>query len=149
MIKKLKFQNSKLSTVTLAALIGGMAGAVVSLMFAPKSGKELRQNIRDKTENVIVRVEDATLNRAEALKQQGTSLVDKGKKITEEFQTFLNQSLKSKKSDPSAVNDSVLVNDSKDTQMEASIPPPSETKPEILVQPNIQPEEEKWGTITT
>ncbi|WP_291299709.1 YtxH domain-containing protein [Desulfosporosinus sp. BICA1-9] len=29
----------------MAALVGGLAGAVVGLMFAPKSGKELRQDV--------------------------------------------------------------------------------------------------------
>jgi gas vesicle protein len=33
----------------LGAFIGGLAGAAVALLFAPKSGKELRNNLLDKT----------------------------------------------------------------------------------------------------
>lgn len=41
-----------LGTVALAALIGGLAGAVVGVMFAPKLGKDLRQDIRRKVKNL-------------------------------------------------------------------------------------------------
>jgi gas vesicle protein len=77
-------QNSNFSTIAVAALIGGLAGAVVGLMLAPKSGKDLRQDI--------------TLNHAGALKQQGTDLVGKGKQLAEDLQTFIQESLKVKKS---------------------------------------------------
>jgi gas vesicle protein len=33
----------------LGAFIGGLAGAAVAILFAPKSGKELRNNLLDKT----------------------------------------------------------------------------------------------------
>lgn len=91
-------QNSNLRTVAVAALVGGLAGAAVGLIFAPKSGKELRQRIYKKADDAIEHVEDATTLHAEALKQQGTNMVDKGKQLAEDLQTFIQESLKLKKS---------------------------------------------------
>lgn len=91
-------QNTSLCTVALAALVGGLAGAVVGLMIAPKSGKELRQGIYNKADDVLEHVEDVTSHHAGALKQQGTDLVEKGKQLAEDLQTFIQKSLKVKKS---------------------------------------------------
>lgn len=91
-------QNTDLKTVAVAALIGGLAGAAVGLMFAPKSGKELRQGIYKKADGAIERVEDITFQHAGALKHQGTDLVSKGKQLAEDLQTFIKESLKMKKS---------------------------------------------------
>ena len=51
-------QNSNLRTVAVAALVGGLAGAAVGLMFAPKSGKELRHGLYKKADNALEHVED-------------------------------------------------------------------------------------------
>jgi len=90
-------QHSHLGTVAVAALVGGLAGAVVGLMLAPKSGRELRQGIYRKADDAIERVEGVTSHHAGALKQQGTDLVDKGKQLAEDLQTFIQESLKLKK----------------------------------------------------
>lgn len=37
----------------IGAILGGAAGAIAALLFAPKSGRELRQDIADKTEEVV------------------------------------------------------------------------------------------------
>lgn len=41
------------------ALLGGIAGAVVALLFAPKPGRELRQEIAQRTEELYNRAQDA------------------------------------------------------------------------------------------
>ena len=82
-------QNNNLTTVAIAALVGGLAGAVVGLMCAPKSGKELRQGIYKKADDAIDHVEDVTSHHAEVLKQQGIDLVDIGKQLAEDVQTFV------------------------------------------------------------
>lgn len=104
-------QNSNLSTVAVAALVGGLAGAVIGLMFAPMSGKELRQ-------------------------QQGTDLVDKGKQLAEDLQTFIQESLKMKKSGY------IPINIAKDTQTEESLQNKPKMEPQILVQTEIPLQEE-------
>ena len=91
-------KNTSVGTVAIAALVGGAAGALVSLMFAPKSGKELRQDIQNKAVGIIEKVEDTTYQRAEAIKQRSTDLADKGKKLKTDIQIFI-QDLRLKKPD--------------------------------------------------
>lgn len=124
-------QNTNLSTVAVAALVGGLAGAVVGLMFAPKSGKELRQGIYKKADNTIVHVEDVTSLHAGALKQQGTDLVGKGKQLAEDLQNFIQESLKLKKSGY------IPINLAKKTQTEESLQDKPEMNPQVLVQTEI------------
>lgn len=129
-------QNTNLRTVAVAALVGGLAGAVVGLMFAPKSGKELRQGIYKKTDDAIEHVEDVTSHHAGALKQQGTDLVGKGKQLAEDLQTFIQESLKMKKSGY------IPINIAKDTQTEESLKNEPEMDPQVLVQTEIPLQEE-------
>ncbi|ODA41432.1 YtxH domain-containing protein [Desulfosporosinus sp. BG] len=81
---------SNLSAVAAAAFVGGLAGAVIGLKFVPKSEKALRQRIQDSIIEHVV--EDVTFHPAETLKQQGTDLIDKGKKLAKELQTFIQES---------------------------------------------------------
>jgi len=127
-------QNTDLSTVAVAALVGGLAGAVVGLMFAPKSGKELRQGIYQKADDAIEHVEDVTSHHAGALKQQGNDLVDKGKKLAEDLQTFIQESLKLRKSG--------YIDIAKDTPPEESLQNKPEMDPVILAQTDIPLQEE-------
>ena len=124
-------QSTNLCTVAVAALVGGLAGAVVGLMFAPKSGKELRQRIYEKADDALEHVEDVTSHHAGALKQQGTDLVDKGKQLAEDLQTFIQESLKLKKSNY------IPINIAKDTQTEESLQNEPEMDPQVLVQTEI------------
>ena len=89
-------QDQCLSTVAVAALVGGLIGTVVGLMVAPKSGRDLRQGIQEKTDNVIERVGDATFYHANTLKDQGTDLAAKGKQLADDLQTFIQESLGNK-----------------------------------------------------
>ncbi|WP_407309308.1 YtxH domain-containing protein [Desulfosporosinus sp. SB140] len=79
-------KNKNIGTVAIAALVGGAAGAFVSLMIAPKSGKALRKDIQNKAEVLIEQVEDSTSQHAEVLKQKSTDLINKGKKIKTDLQ---------------------------------------------------------------
>ena len=135
MIKMHKPQlNTNLSTIAVAALVGGLAGAVVGLMCAPKSGKALRQGIHDKTNDIIEHAEDATLHRAGALKHQGSDLVDKGKKLAEDLQTFIQESLRIKKSN------TILTNVAKDTPNAETIQPQADAEAEMIPLTIVKPE---------
>jgi len=131
-------QDTNLRTVAVAALVGGLAGAVVGLMFAPKSGKALRQGIQEKADSVLEHVEDVTCHRTGALKQHGTDLVDKGKQLAEDLQTFIQESLNIRKSDY------ISITIANDTQPEET--PESEVDAEgtplTLVTPEIPLQEE-------
>ncbi|SPF56512.1 conserved exported hypothetical protein [Candidatus Desulfosporosinus infrequens] len=88
-------ENTCLCTIALASLVGGTAGALVSLLCAPKSGKTLRQDIQNKTDGILEQVQDNTFQRAEAIKKRSADLVDKGKKLKADIQLFI-QDLKLK-----------------------------------------------------
>ena len=128
-------QTTNLSTVAVAALVGGLAGAVVGLMFAPKSGKDLRTGLYRKADDALEHVEEVTAHHAGALKQQGSDLVSQGKKLAEDLQAFIQESLKLKKSGyiPINISNTPTAN-------------PLQTKPEIdpiiLVQTEIPLQEE-------
>jgi gas vesicle protein len=57
----------------LAFILGGLIGAAVGVLYAPKSGKETRRDIRRFNEDVADKVKDL-----------GEDLTDKGRKIYEE-----------------------------------------------------------------
>jgi len=86
-------RSTSLTTVAVAALVGGLAGAFVGLMLAPKSGKALRQGIQEKADKIL-HVEDVVFHPTETLKQQGAGLVDKGKQLAKDLQTFILESQK-------------------------------------------------------
>lgn len=131
-------RNTDLSTVAVAALIGGLAGAIVGLMFAPKSGKALRRGIYEKADDVLARAGDVTFDHARTLKHQGIDLVDKGKRLAEDLQTFIEDSLKIKKVDNPPIDNANSTQNEEPAQPQAE----TETTPLILVQPEIPPQEE-------
>lgn len=54
-------RDSDISTKLTYLLIGGGIGAIIALLFAPKSGQELREDIADATRKGIDRTRDAAL----------------------------------------------------------------------------------------
>ncbi len=63
-------------------LIGGFIGAAVGLLFAPKPGKDVRNNLRDESEELYDKAKDE-LNRLKQeldnLRQKVSETLDKGK----------------------------------------------------------------------
>lgn len=57
-------------------LAGSVIGSVIALLYAPKSGKELRKDIKDKTDDFM---EDAEKYLADA-KEKAVDLINEGKK---------------------------------------------------------------------
>ena len=137
MLRMHKAQHTtNLGTVAVAAFVGGLAGAIVGLVFAPKSGKELRQAIYKKAEDTIEHVEDVTSHHAGAWKQQGTDLVGKGKELAQDLQTFIQESLKMK--NPGYIP----IDIAKDIPTEESLQTKPEMDPKVLVQTEIPLQEE-------
>mgnify|MGYP001222886621 CR=1 FL=1 len=62
-------------------LLGGLAGGALGIFFAPQSGKELRQNIRGKSEDLYEKAKgkyEETVTKVEdVMKQAKESLADK------------------------------------------------------------------------
>lgn len=59
---KMSDQNSDFKSFLLGALIGGVVGTVTALLFAPKSGKELRRDIADTSADFYDKASDYVIN---------------------------------------------------------------------------------------
>ncbi len=62
-------------------LTGAAVGSIIALLFAPKSGKELREDIKNKSQDFI---EDADAYLSNA-KEKATQLINEGKKKSEKL----------------------------------------------------------------
>jgi gas vesicle protein len=58
----------------IGAFIGGLVGAVLALLFAPKSGVELRQDLADYTDQVQTEIKQAAVTKRQELEAQLASL---------------------------------------------------------------------------
>jgi len=117
-------QDPCLSTIAVAALVGGLVGAFVGLMVAPKSGKALRQGIQEKTDSVLERVGDVTLHHAGTLKHQGADLAVKGKQLADDLQAFIQESVMNKNVDIAEVtqNEELLQSSAAQVSVEPKLP---------------------------
>ena len=71
-------QNNGL-TMVFAFFTGFMAGAVISLLYAPSSGKETRQKIRDTSIDAKNRTVELAQQAASSARQGAQTLVEQGK----------------------------------------------------------------------
>ena len=71
-------QNNGL-TMVFAFFTGFMAGAVISLLYAPSSGKETRQKIRDTSIDAKNRTVELAHQAADSARQGAHTLVEQGK----------------------------------------------------------------------
>lgn len=65
----------------LGFLVGGAIGAILALLYAPKSGRELRRDIKEKADGYI---EDAEKYVSDA-KEKAKNLINEGKKKSEKI----------------------------------------------------------------
>ena len=71
--------RSGVGTALTFLLIGLGAGALATLLFAPKSGKQIRKILRRKYEDAVDTIND----RASQWRERGSDLVDKGSTIAD------------------------------------------------------------------
>ena len=71
--------------VLLSFVVGGLLGAGVALLVAPKSGRETRQQLKELAEDVKEKAEGYI----EQMKEQVSTVVEKGKDIIEEQKSIL------------------------------------------------------------
>ena len=72
-------------SVLLSFLLGGVVGAGLALLFAPQSGRETRQKIRELADDV----KEKTTDYAQQAKEKVSSLVDEGKGYYDEKKSIL------------------------------------------------------------
>lgn len=58
----------------IGAIVGGLVGAGLALLFAPKSGTELRQDINDYADQVQTEIRQAAVSKRQELEAQLASL---------------------------------------------------------------------------
>jgi gas vesicle protein len=122
----------------IGSLIGGLVGASVALLLAPKSGKELREDINDQATVVKERTNQLTAT----AKEKGTELAgaakEKGdyfsKTISEQSSEIINKvkSLKNNNEDVFATYDDI------DNETEENLSPKQENAEEVAEQPGIR-----------
>ena len=92
--KKKKKQKAKMvKTATLTAALGVTAGATAGVLFAPKSGKETRENIANKSSET----KDKLVEKTKANKAAKSKKVSEGKKDVSTAKEKISEYLASKK----------------------------------------------------
>ncbi|MGP6139653.1 MULTISPECIES: YtxH domain-containing protein [unclassified Jeotgalibaca] len=69
----------------LGAIIGGAAAAITALLFAPKSGKELRQDITNEFDDLM----DTMYDYKDIAVEKGSELVEVAKETTDDIKVSL------------------------------------------------------------
>lgn len=82
-------ESFNMKNFTVGAIVGALAGAAIALLYAPKPGADLRQNVvsqaetlKDKSMELSSIAKEKTAHLSSQLKEQSTQLVDKVKAIT-------------------------------------------------------------------
>lgn len=81
------------SSVFLSFLLGGLMGAGVALLLAPKSGRETRQRIRDLADEVKVKAEDYV----EQAKGKVSTAVEQGKGFVQDQKSIITSAVEAGK----------------------------------------------------
>ncbi len=74
-------ENKMAKGLMLGFLTGGLVGAVIALLYAPKSGRELRSDIKIKKDEFL----DDTSEYMKIAKSKASDLINEGKKKSEQI----------------------------------------------------------------
>jgi len=80
-------------SVLLSFLLGGVVGAGLALLFAPQSGSETRQKIKDLTDDV----KDKTTEYVKQAKEKAASVVEDGRGYYDEKKSILKSAVEAGK----------------------------------------------------
>ena len=80
-------------SVLLSFLLGGVVGAGLALLFAPQSGRETRQKIKDLADDV----KEKSAEYVNQAKEKATSLVEDGKGYYDEKKSILKSAVEAGK----------------------------------------------------
>jgi gas vesicle protein len=80
-------------TVFLSFLAGAAVGAVLSLLYAPKTGKELRENIGELTDDAVDKIKTYTTEAQEKIK----STIENSKDLIKEKKAILTSAIEAGK----------------------------------------------------
>ncbi len=85
------YRDHGMGTIVIAALVGGIAGAAVGLMLAPKSGRELRHDIGFKARQTIQEIEDVAEAKVDKIHDVGDDLVREGKRLADDLKKIFSE----------------------------------------------------------
>ena len=80
-------------SILLSFFVGGLVGAGVALLLAPKPGEETREKIKGLAEDLRGRAEDVI----EEVKTKATSAMEKGKELLEEKKSVISTAIEAGK----------------------------------------------------
>ncbi len=80
-------------TVLLSFVAGAAVGAGIALLYAPKTGRELRESIRDLTDDAVDKIKEYTKEAQEKVK----STLEEGKDIFMEKKTIISSAIEAGK----------------------------------------------------
>lgn len=80
-------------TVALTFIAGAAVGAGLALLYAPKAGKELRENIKDVTEEALDKIKEYASEAQEKIK----TTIDDGKELLKEKKSILSSAIEAGK----------------------------------------------------
>ena len=89
----MKDEGYSSGSVLLSFLLGGVVGAGLALLFAPQSGRETRQKIKDLTDDV----REKSAEYVNQAKEKATSLVEEGKGYYDEKKSILKSAVEAGK----------------------------------------------------
>jgi gas vesicle protein len=82
-----------LSTIVISFLAGAAIGSGLALLFAPKTGREMRDQIRDVTEDAVDKIRDYAKDAQEKIK----SAYESGKDLVKEKKSILSSAIEAGK----------------------------------------------------
>jgi gas vesicle protein len=80
-------------SIILSFFIGGLVGAGVALLLAPRSGRETRERIRGLADEVKEKAGEV----AEQVKERATTALEKGKEVLEEKKSVIAKAIEAGK----------------------------------------------------
>jgi gas vesicle protein len=80
-------------SIILSFFVGGLVGAGVALLLAPRAGKETRERIKGLAEEVKEKAEEYV----EQAKEKAASAIEKGKEVLEEKKSVITKAIEAGK----------------------------------------------------
>jgi gas vesicle protein len=108
--------------VVFAFFLGGIVGAILSLLFAPMPGRETREKIRDASMDAKARTVGTAHRAREVTKERVTALVDQGRTRIDEAAEGMKAAVEAGKAafvEKKADLATIISNDSEEAEVEA------------------------------
>lgn len=86
-------RGSSLATVVVSFLAGAAIGSGLALLFAPKTGREVREQIRDLTDDAVDKIRDYARDAQEKIK----STYECGKEVVMEKKSIISSAIEAGK----------------------------------------------------